>query len=110
MKFSIVGAGAIGGDLGLAGDALADIALRHLRQREAQRYGGRIQQGGDMHEQSQAFLQWAAGYEQGDLHTRSLLMHETWMARHLSCPLLRLDSTQQTPEQLAERVLSWLQP
>lgn len=83
--------------------------MRRLRQREAQRYAERILPGGDMHGQSLAFLQWAAGYEQGDLHTRSLLMHETWMARHLGCPLLRLDSTRHTPEQLAERVLSWLQ-
>lgn len=83
--------------------------MRRLRQREAQRYAERILPGGDMYGQSLAFLQWAAGYEQGDLHTRSLLMHETWMARHLGCPLLRLDSTRHTPEQLAERVLSWLQ-
>ena len=61
-----------------------------------------------MHEQSRAFLEWAAGYEQGDLSTRSLAMHEAWMARHLSCPLLCLDSTQHTPEQLVEQVLAWL--
>ncbi|XLX40018.1 AAA family ATPase [Ectopseudomonas mendocina] len=82
--------------------------MRRLRQREAQRYGARIQPGGDMHEQSQAFLEWAAGYEQGDLSTRSLAMHEAWMTRHLNCPLLCLDSTRHTPEQLAEQVLAWL--
>lgn len=82
--------------------------MSRLRQREAQRYGARIQPGGDMHEQSQAFLEWAAGYEQGDLSTRSLAMHEAWMTRHLSCPLLCLDSTRDTPEQLAKRVLAWL--
>lgn len=82
--------------------------MRRLRQREAQRYGARILPGGDMHEQSQAFLDWAAGYEQGDLQTRSLRMHEAWIAQRLSCPLLRLDSTRQTPEQLAEQVLAWL--
>ena len=84
--------------------------MRRLRQREAQRYAERILPGGDMHGQSLAFLQWAAGYEQGDLHTRSLLMHETWMACHLSCQLLRRDSNRRTPEQLAERMLSWLVP
>ena len=72
------------------------------------RYGARIQPGGDMHEQSQAFLEWAAGYEQGDLSMRSLAMHEAWMAHHLSCPLLCLDSTRDTSEQLAERVLACL--
>lgn len=84
--------------------------IHRLRQRETQRCGERIQPGGDMYAQSLAFLEWAAGYEQGDLHTRSLRMHETWMARHLDCPVLRLDTTRHTPEQLAERVMSWLVP
>lgn len=82
--------------------------MRRLRQREAQRYGARIQPGGAMHAQSLAFLEWAAGYEEGDLQTRSLRMHEAWIARQLSCPLLRLDSTRHTPEQLAEQAMIWL--
>lgn len=82
--------------------------MRRLQQRESQRYGARIQPGGDMHAQSQAFLEWAAGYEHGDIQTRSLLMHETWIKRHLACPLLRLDSTRETPEQLVERVMEWM--
>ncbi|PAU89553.1 hypothetical protein CK507_01360 [Pseudomonas sp. WN033] len=85
-----------------------EARMRRLRRRELQRYGNRIQPGGDMHAQSQAFLEWASGYEQGDLHTRSLLMHETWIEKNLHCPLLRLDSTRQTPEQLVEQVLAWL--
>lgn len=83
--------------------------MRRLRQREAQRYGERIEPGGDMHAQSQAFLEWAAGYEQGDLQTRSLRMHEAWIERQLTCPLLRLDSTHETPAQLVDQVLAWLQ-
>ncbi len=82
--------------------------MRRLRQREAQRYGERIQPGGDMHAQSLAFLEWAAGYEQGDLQTRSLRMHEAWIERQLSCPLLRLDSTYDSPAQLVEQTLAWL--
>lgn len=82
--------------------------MRRLRQREAQRYGERIQPGGDMHAQSLAFLEWAAGYEQGDLQTRSLRMHEAWIKVQLSCPLLRLDSTYYSPAQLVEQALAWL--
>jgi adenylate kinase family enzyme len=37
-----------------------DIRLERLRQREIERYGERIMPGGDMYEQSQAFLDWAA--------------------------------------------------
>jgi hypothetical protein len=61
-----------------------------------------------MQAQSQAFFDWAASYEQGDLRTRSRRMHETWIAQYLPCPLLRLDSTDESPEQLAARVLAWL--
>lgn len=86
-----------------------DERMHRLRQRETQRYGERIEPGGDMHAQSLAFLDWAAGYEQGDRHTRSRLMHETWIEQHLTCPLLRLDSTHATPAQLVEQVMVWLQ-
>lgn len=82
--------------------------MRRLRQREVQRYGERIEPGGDMHAQSQAFLAWAAGYEQGGLQTRSRRMHEAWIERQLNCPLLRLDSTHATAAQLAEQVVAWL--
>ena len=82
--------------------------MHRLRQREVQRYGERIEPGGDMHAQSQEFLQWAAGYEQGDLQTRSLRMHEAWIEQQLHCPLLRLDSTHATAAQLAEQVVAWL--
>lgn len=82
--------------------------MHRLHQREVARYGGRIEPGGDMHSQSQAFLDWASGYEQGDLHTRSLLMHETWIEQQLDCPLLRLDSTHASPARLAEQVMAWL--
>jgi len=84
--------------------------MQRLRAREQQRYGERVQPGGDMHAQHQAFLEWAAGYQHGDLQTRSLRMHETWIEQQLRCPVLRLDSTHESPEQLAEQVLAWLAP
>ena len=40
-----------------------DVRLERLRLREHERYGERITPGGDMHEQSQAFLGWAASYD-----------------------------------------------
>lgn len=82
--------------------------MQRLTTRERQRYGERVLPGGDMHAQSQAFLEWAAGYQNGDLQTRSLCMHEAWIAQQLRCPLLRLDSTCESPEQLAGQVIDWL--
>lgn len=85
-----------------------EVRMHRLRRREVQRYGERILPGGDLWAQSQAFLDWAAGYESGDLHTRSVQMHERWIERHLTCPLLRLNSTHDSPAQLVEQVLAWL--
>ena len=42
------------------------IRLERLRQREHQRYGERIMPGGDMYTGSQAFLDWAVSYDDGD--------------------------------------------
>ena len=82
--------------------------MQRLTARERQRYGERVLPGGDMHAQSQAFLEWAACYRHGDLQTRSLRMHEAWIEQKLRCPLLRLDSTRESPEKLARQVIDWL--
>ncbi|UFN47988.1 hypothetical protein LPC08_18505 [Roseomonas sp. OT10] len=65
--------------------------MRRLRAREASRYGRRIGPGGDMHQGSVSFLDWAASYDTAGLETRSRRSQEAWLAR-LHCPLLRLDS------------------
>jgi ABC-type glutathione transport system ATPase component len=43
------------------------------------RYGTRIIPGGDMYASSQAFLTWAASYDDGDLDVRSRRLHEQWL-------------------------------
>jgi hypothetical protein len=44
-----------------------DVRMERLRRRELARFGVRILPGGDMYEQSQAFLAWAASYDDGGL-------------------------------------------
>jgi adenylate kinase family enzyme len=44
-----------------------DIRMECLRRREHARFGARILPGGDMYEQSQAFLAWAASYDDVDI-------------------------------------------
>jgi adenylate kinase family enzyme len=80
------------------------IRLGRLQAREVERYGQRIQPGGDMHTSSQEFLAWASSYDTAGLETRSLLSHQTWMKR-LECPILQLESTQSI-DVLVEKV--WL--
>jgi adenylate kinase family enzyme len=77
----------------------ATTRMQRLRRRERERYGMRIMPGGDMHEQSQAFLHWAASYDDGDVNRRSRRLHETWLSR-LSCPMVRLEGEYTIKEQI----------
>lgn len=67
------------------------IRLSRLREREYQRYGERIVEGGDMRQIHEAFMAWCNRYETGGAEVRSLFAHEQWL-KQMSCPVLRLDS------------------
>ena len=66
------------------------LRLERLLARERQRYGSRIEPGGDMHETNQAFLEWAKGYDTGGPEIRSRVKHDQWQ-KLLTCPVLLLD-------------------
>ena len=63
------------------------VRMERLHHREHARFGKRILPGGDMYESSQAFLAWAASYDEGGLDIRSRQLHEEWLGI-LPCPLL----------------------
>ena len=84
-------------------DTPTPVRMERLRQREYARYGARVLPGGDMYEQHQAFLAWAAAYDDGAPTMRSRAMHDLWQQK-LSCPLLTLDGARSV-EELAEEVL-----
>lgn len=86
----------------------ADIRMARLRAREIARYGAAIEPGGIMHENSRAFLEWAARYDEPHFAGRSLAVHERWLAAQ-SAPVLRLDGTSPTAEQV-EAVIPRLGP
>jgi hypothetical protein len=73
--------------------------MARLRQREHERYGERIMPGGEMYESSQAFLAWAASYDDGDLDIRSRRLHEQWLGT-LPCPILCFEGEYTIEEQL----------
>ena len=77
-----------------------DIRMARLRQRELQRFGERILPGGDMYESSQAFLAWAASYDNGGLDIRSRRRHEEWLST-LPCPMLGFEGAYIIEELLA---------
>ena len=68
-----------------------ELRMARLAAREVARYGAEaIGPGGAMHAGSVAFLEWAAGYDEGGLEIRSLRIHNDWLAT-LPGPVLRLE-------------------
>lgn len=68
------------------------IRIDRLKKRERERFGNRIDVGGDLYETHQHFLKWAASYDQGGLDRRSRLKFDTWQ-KQLSCPQIVLDGS-----------------
>jgi len=67
----------------------AEIRLKRLRSRELQRYGGRIQPGGDMYKDHKEFIKWAEAYDTGGLEIRSAKLHREWLKK-IPCPIIEL--------------------
>ena len=69
-----------------------EVRLGRLRARERERYGSKVEPGGPLHGKYEAFIAWAASYEDGSPVERSRRMHAAWLAE-LACPVLRLEGT-----------------
>ena len=74
--------------------------IARLRARERARYGATIEPGAPLYDRYEAFIAWAAGYDEGlDVPERCRRLHETWLAA-LPCPVLRLEGTASVRERL----------
>jgi len=82
------------------------VRIARLREREFQRFGSRIQEGGDMYAQHQQFIEWAKQYDTGDLRMRSRAQHDRWQEK-LCCELLHLDGAD-APEKNAAIIAAHL--
>ena len=51
----------------------------------------------DIFDAHQAFLKWAAGYDEGGLDTRSRARHDEW-EKGLSCPIVRVNGMDKVQE------------
>lgn len=71
-----------------------DTAIRidRLKRRERERFGNRIDPGGDMYENHREFIDWAASYDSGGLDTRSKAKHDQWQ-NLLRCRQILLDGS-----------------
>ena len=71
-----------------------DTAIRidRLKRRERERFGNRLDPGGDMYKIHQEFIDWAASYDSGGLDTRSKAKHDQWQ-KLLQCRQIMLDGS-----------------
>ncbi len=67
-----------------------DLRMQRILERERERYGARIEVGGDMRDQSQTFIEWARRYDTAGLEQRSHMLHAFWM-KSLPCKLMRIE-------------------
>ncbi len=76
------------------------VRMERIRRREHDRFGSRVDPGGDMHRQDLDFLDWASRYDSEDGSRRSRAQHEGWIAA-LSCPVVRIETELPLAELLA---------
>ncbi|QNK90462.1 AAA family ATPase [Sporosarcina sp. FSL K6-1540] len=76
-----------------------NIRLERLQQREFQRYGNEILDGGSKYDESKAFLKWASLYDEAGMEVRSKMLHVHWMS-DLVCPILRIEGDDTVKERV----------
>ena len=69
------------------------VRIQRLRAREKARFGDRIEDGGDMSQIHQDFIQWAKGYDTPEFQGRNLAAHEKWLEQQVR-PVCRIDGQQ----------------
>ncbi|WP_336741306.1 AAA family ATPase [Aureimonas altamirensis] len=81
-----------------------EVRMARILRRERDRYGQRIEPGGDMAETSVAFLTWAASYDTAGPEQRSRAAHDAWLETH-SAPVVKLNSAE--PLQALVDAVAW---
>ncbi|QNU66014.1 AAA family ATPase [Ruminiclostridium herbifermentans] len=77
-----------------------ETRMERLIQREKERYPKkRISLGGDLYDSHNAFVQWAAAYDDGGPKMRSLYVHNEWLKR-LKCDVIRIEGMQSVKESM----------
>ena len=66
-----------------------EVRMKRIEQREYDKFGDRVREGGDMYEQQLSFREWAA--------TRDLSRIDHW-AETLACPVIYIDGTKDIAE------------
>lgn len=68
-------------DLVIKVETPTNIRIKRLKKRELEKYGSRIQEGGDMYKNHLRFIRWAKVYDDGGLNVRSNRLHNHWLTK-----------------------------
>jgi adenylate kinase family enzyme len=74
-----------------------NVRLERIYKREKERFGSRIESGGDMYEQHLEFMRWAGQYDTGDITMRSKANHDEWQ-KQLMCRQIEVDGVRPVAE------------
>jgi len=77
----------------------SDIRIERLKKRERERYGNLLDTHPKFKADSNAFLEWAAQYDNGTFKGRSLSIHNAWIAT-LKCTVLRIEGDTTVEERM----------
>lgn len=82
------------------------VRIERLKKREKERYGSRIEPGGDLYRQHIDFIEWAKSYDDGGLDIRSKALHDE-LQKSFRCKILYLDGEDELEDKFVE-VLKYL--
>lgn len=82
------------------------VRIERLKKREKERYGSRIDPGGDLYRQHIDFIEWAKSYDDAGLDIRSKALHDE-LQKSFRCKILYLDGEDELDDKF-EKVLKFL--
>ena len=74
-----------------------DVRIARLRRREREKFGDRLNEGGDMYKIHEDFIEWASKYDCGEPTMRSRAMHDEWQKK-LGCQIITLNGADDPDE------------
>ena len=88
--------------------APAELRMRRLLERQRCQFGPRIERAGDMEEEHEAFMRWAAGYEDCEGAGRNLVTDAAFLEAR--CPRCLVVAEDEPLDGVVGRILAFLRP
>ena len=82
-----------------------EIRIARLQKREKERFGNRVEAGGDMYEEHINFINYVSNYETG-MDGSNLAQHKKWLSE-LKCPIITLDGANSLDDNLNEIIKAY---